>query len=61
MIRSAVTKSGQIPETMRSCVNKVLSEGRLRPMFTQVFQGRTDAAQKALVGPMAACATGGAG
>src|SRR3954451_341753 len=55
MMQSAINKSGQIPKTMQSCVNKALSEDHLRPMFTQLFQGKTDAAQKALTGPMAKC------
>jgi hypothetical protein len=61
MMQGAINKSGQIPKTMQSCVNKALSEDHLRPMFTQLFQGRTDAAQKALTGPMTKCATGSAG
>jgi hypothetical protein len=59
MMQGAINKSGQIPKTMQSCVNKALSEDNLRPMFTQLFQGNTDAAQKALTGPMTKCATSG--
>ena len=59
MMQSAINKSGQIPKTMQSCVNKALSEDHLRPMLTQLFHGRTDAAQKALTGPMTKCATSG--
>jgi hypothetical protein len=59
MMQSAINKSGQIPKTMQTCVDKALSGDNLRPMFTQLFQGNTDAAQKALTGPMTKCATSG--
>jgi hypothetical protein len=61
MMQAAINKSGQIPASMQSCVNKALSEGNLRPMFAELFQGKTDAAQKALTGPMTKCATGAGG
>jgi hypothetical protein len=61
MMQTAINKSGQIPKTMQTCVSKALSENTLRPMFTELFQGKTDAAQKALTGPMTKCATGSGG
>jgi hypothetical protein len=58
MIKNAITKSGQVPQAMKSCVDKVLTQDNLRSMFTQVFEGDSKAAGKALVQPMTKCALG---
>ena len=61
MMQTAMNKSGNVPAAMKDCVNKVLTEANLRPMFEKVFQGQQDEAQKALIGPMMKCATGNQG
>jgi hypothetical protein len=61
MIKKAISGSGTVPKTMRACVDKTLTEDNLRTMFTQVFQGDSSAAQKALVQPMTKCALGSKG
>lgn len=60
MMQKAVGSSGAIPKRLRPCVNKVLNDENLRALFINVFQRRTVAAQKQLVGPIRACATKGA-
>jgi hypothetical protein len=60
-MRGAVAKSGSIPKQMQTCVNKVLTEDNLRPMFRKVFEGKQDEAQKALTTPLTKCAAGSAG
>jgi hypothetical protein len=56
MMRTAIGKSGSIPKQLRGCVNNVLTEDNLRPMFGKVFQGKQAAAQKELTAPLLACA-----
>jgi hypothetical protein len=60
-MRAAVSKAGSIPQAMRGCVDKALASDNLRPMFTKVFEGKQDEAQKALTAPLAKCAAGSAG
>jgi hypothetical protein len=59
--QKAAAASGQVPKTMRPCLNKVLTEDNLRHMFVQVFQGDQNAAQRELVRPMLKCALGSKG
>jgi len=61
MMQNAMQRSGNIPEEMKACINKVLNEDTLRSMFTKVFSGQQDEAQKELVQPMMKCAVGGTG
>ena len=61
MMQTAMDKSGNVPAAMKTCVDKVLNEGNLRTMFTKVFQGQQDEAQKALISPMMKCASGSQG
>ena len=61
MVQRIVVKSAQIPQQLRSCVNKALTDGNLRPVFTKVFEGRQQDAQKALVQPIMKCAPGSSG
>ena len=61
MMRAAINKAGNIPSSMQSCVNKVLSEDNLRPLFTGVFQGKSSEAQQQLAEPLQKCATQSAG
>lgn len=61
MMQKAMERSGSIPDEMKACINKVLNEQTLRAMFTKVFSGKHDEAQKELVQPMMKCAVGGAG
>jgi hypothetical protein len=61
MIKKAISGSGSVPKAMRACVDKTLTEDNLRSMFTQIFQGDSSAAQKALVQPMTKCALGSKG
>ena len=56
MMRSAMGKSGNIPKQLQGCVNNVLTEGNLRPMFAKIFEGKQAAAQKELTAPLLACA-----
>ena len=61
MVKKEIAKSGQIPKQMQPCVNKALSDDNLRPVFTKVFEGNQQDAQKSLVQPMMTCAKGSAG
>ena len=61
MMQTAITKSGSVPAQMKDCVNKTLTEENLRPMFSKIFQGKQEEAQKDLTTPMMKCATGSAG
>ena len=61
MMKAAMSKSGQIPQAMKPCVNKSLNEKNLRSMFDQIFQGDQKAAQQELVRPMMKCAAGSQG
>lgn len=61
MMKTAIGKSGNVPAAMKTCVDKTLSEDNLRPMFTKIFQGRQEAAQKELIQPMIKCAKGSQG
>jgi hypothetical protein len=61
MMKTSLTKSGSVPATMKACVDKALTEGNLRPMFTKIFQGQSAAAQKELTTPLMKCATGSGG
>ena len=56
MMRTAINRTGNIPAAMKSCVGKALTEERLRPMFQQVFEGNSSAAQKRLAAPLMRCA-----
>ncbi len=57
MMKKAITKSGNVTAEMRTCVDEALTEPTLRTMFTQIFRGKPEAAQAALVAPMMKCAT----
>jgi hypothetical protein len=61
MMKKAMTSSQQIPEAMKACVTKVLTEDNLRVMFEGIFSGDQEGAQKALVAPMMKCAAGSQG
>jgi hypothetical protein len=61
MVKKEIAKSGQIPGQMQSCVNRTLTDKNLRPVFTKVFEGNQQDAQKSLVQPMMKCAQGSAG
>ena len=56
MISKAINKTGTIPKKVQRCVDKTLTEERLRPMFTKIFQGQQAAAQEELTTPLLACA-----
>jgi hypothetical protein len=56
MMQSAMGKSGTIPKQVQGCVSKVLTEERLRPMFSKIFQGKSAAAQQQLMAPLMECA-----
>lgn len=56
MISKAINKSGTIPKKVQRCVDTTLTEERLRPMFTKIFQGQQAAAQEELTTPLLACA-----
>ena len=56
MMQKAMKQSGQVPAEMQDCVNKALSEETLRGMFTHVFTGNEEQAQKDLIQPMMKCA-----
>jgi hypothetical protein len=58
MMQTAMDKSGNVPAAMKPCVDKVLNDDNLRTMFSKVFQGQQDEAQKALIQPMMKCASG---
>ncbi len=61
MMKSAMNKSGTIPQQMMKCVDQVMTEENLNTLFTPIFQGKQDAAQKALTTPLLSCAKGSAG
>ena len=61
MMKSAIAKSGSVPAQMKDCVNQTLTEKNLRPMFSKIFQGKQEEAQKDLTAPMMKCATGSGG
>lgn len=61
MMQKAMAQSGDIPDQMKVCINKVLTEDTLRGMFTKIFSGQQEQAQKALVQPLTKCALGNAG
>jgi hypothetical protein len=61
MVRKIVASSGQIPQQLQACVDKALDDSTLRPVFTKVFEGRQQDAQKALVEPIMTCAPGSSG
>jgi len=56
MMQSAMGKAGTIPKQLQGCVNKVLTEENLRPMFGKIFEGKQEAAQKELSAPLLDCA-----
>lgn len=56
MMRTAINRSGNLPAAMRGCVGRALTEEHLRPMFQQVFQGDSAAAQRRLATPLMKCA-----
>jgi hypothetical protein len=58
MMQKAMANSGQVPDTMKACMNKVLTEGNLRTMFQKVFEGSPEEAQQALITPLMKCTTG---
>jgi hypothetical protein len=60
MVEKGLARSGNISPKMKPCVNKVVDEKSLRPMFTEYFQGNKDAPQK-LVQPMLRCIGGNTG
>jgi hypothetical protein len=60
-VKQVIAKSGQIPQQFESCVNKTLTDKNLRPVFTKVFEGKQQEAQKQLVKPMLTCAQGSGG
>ena len=61
MMRTAISKSGNVPAQMKTCVNKTLTDANLRPFFEKSFQGKAEQAQKDLVKPMTQCAMGSNG
>jgi hypothetical protein len=61
MVKKEIAKSGQIPKQMQPCVNKTLTDKNLRPVFSKVFEGKQQDAQKSLVQPMMKCAQGSGG
>ena len=56
MISKAINQTGTVPKKVQRCVDKTLTEERLRPMFTKIFQGQQAAAQQELTTPLLACA-----
>jgi hypothetical protein len=56
MMQSAMARSGALPKQVRACVSKVMTEARLRPMFSKIFQGKQAAAQQQLTAPLMECA-----
>jgi len=56
MVKKAAKSSGNIPASIAPCVDKALSEKGLRKVFTEVFQGEQQQAQKDLVAPLMKCA-----
>jgi hypothetical protein len=60
MVESAVNRSDAVSKEMKACVTRLLTEDTLRPMFTQIFQGKQDEATQALTEPLGRCVrTGG--
>jgi hypothetical protein len=61
MMRRAVGGNANIPRSMKTCIDKTLTEANLRPFLELTFQGKTAEAQKLLAGPMSKCAVGNKG
>jgi hypothetical protein len=61
MMQKAMESAGQIPDEMKDCVNKQMSEENLRPFFEMVFSGQQEQAQQGLIKKMTACASGSGG
>jgi hypothetical protein len=59
MMQTAVAKTGQLPASMKTCVNKALNEKNLRPMFEKQFNGKGEEATQGLLKAMSACGLGG--
>jgi hypothetical protein len=56
MMKSAMGRAGTIPKQLQPCIDKVLTEENIRPMFSKIFEGKQAAAQKELATPLLACA-----
>lgn len=56
LMSQAMASGQQLDEKTRKCLDGVLTEEKLRSMFTLMFSGEQDKASQEVVGPMMECA-----
>jgi hypothetical protein len=54
-VQTAITKQTGMNAAAKACAKKALTDARLRAVFTGLFSGHTDQAQKELTGPLMKC------
>lgn len=61
LMEEALASSGQVDEKTQACIDDVLTDDRLRSMFTLMFSGKEDQANQEVVAPLMECASGSSG
>lgn len=59
LMNDALGAGGQMDERTKACLDKVLTEDRLKSMFTLMFSGEQEKANQEVIQPLTECATAG--
>ncbi len=60
LMSEALAAGGEVDEETQACLDEVITEDKLKTMFTLMFSGKQDEASQQVIGPMMECAAGGA-
>lgn len=59
LMNEALAAGGQMDEKTRACLDEVLTEDKLKSMFTLMFSGEQEKANQEVIEPLTECATAG--
>jgi hypothetical protein len=59
LMNEALASGGQMDEKTKACLDKVLTEDKLKSMFTLMFSGEQEKANQEVIQPLTECATAG--
>ena len=60
LMNKALSSGGQMDEKTKACLDEVLTEDKLKSMFTLMFSGEQEKANQEVIQPLTECAMGGA-
>ncbi len=60
LMSEAISTGGQVDEETQACLEEVITEDKLKTMFTLMFSGKQDEANQEVIAPMMQCAGGAA-